>query len=122
MSRNGNQNHLENLLLQFNSDKYMVATIVIIVNYFSQIIFANSIGETCRVVNTLASVPHDGQRGVPFAANCLLLLKVVASKPHFFAMPEQVILFSFANLSIAFHSIWCVTIFSFILFYFLSQL
>ncbi len=86
-------------------------------NYCSQIIFANSIGETCRVVNTLANVPHDGQRGVPFAENCLLLLNVVASKPHFFAMPEHVILFSFANCSIAFHSIWCVTIFSFILFF-----
>jgi hypothetical protein len=35
-------------------------------------------------------------------------------------MPEHVMPFSFANRSIAFHSIWCVTIFSFILF--LSQL
>ena len=43
----------------------------------------------------------DGQRGCSYFENLLLLLKVVGSRPLHFAKPEQDILCSLANMSIA---------------------
>lgn len=60
----------------------------------------------------LATVAHDGQRGLPSAENCLLLLKVVESNPLNFASPEQLNPCDWAKRSIARHIILCVIGFS----------
>lgn len=56
----------------------------------------------------LATVAHDGQRGLPSAEKCLLLLKVVESSPLNFASPEQLNPCDWAKRSIARHIILCV--------------
>lgn len=62
-------------------------------------------------------VLHDGQRCVPSGKNCLLLLKVVASRPLNFARPEQERLLSLASFSMAFQIILCFIGFPPALFY-----
>ena len=66
--------------------------------------------EECVDDNILEIVPVDGQRGCPNMVNRLLLLKVVGSSPLRFASPEQDILCSCANNSIAFQICSCVMI------------
>lgn len=59
----------------------------------------------------LAMLLVDGQRGCPYLDQRLLLLNVVGSNPLYLAKPEQDMLCSFANTSIAYQISLCVIFF-----------
>lgn len=62
--------------------------------------------------NILEMLSVLGHLGCPSLDHLLLRLKVVGSKPLFFASPEQDILCSVAKHSMAFHMSSCVIFFS----------
>ena len=73
--------------------------------------FVKSSSDAPVEANILEILFVDGHRGCPSLDQRLLLLKVVGSKPLLFAKPEQDILCSVANFSIARHTSSWVIIF-----------